>query len=153
VLIYRRLFLSLLVLVMTSGVTTAQVYRSVDESGNVIFSDSPPPEAVESSPVEIQPGPTAAQVQDAQERAEIERQQFEARRAAREAEATKQREERARRAAIVADVAARPQPGSYDDPDARAWWRHRGVRPPPSDQPSEESRAPTGDHPDFWPGQ
>jgi hypothetical protein len=144
---------SLLVLAASApGLTMAQVYRSVDEAGNVIYSDKPPPDAVESTPVEIQPGPTEAQVQEAQERVDADRQRLDAQRAAREAEEVRRREERARRAEAAA--AAQPRPGSSEDPDARAWWRHRGTRPPPlqPEQPIESPRVPTGDHPAFWPG-
>ena len=147
----HSLLLSFL-LALASGLATAQVYRSVDEKGNVIYSDKPPPDAVESTPVEIQPGPTEAQVQEAQERVEADRERLEAQRALREAEEAKRREERARRAEAAA--AAQPQPGNSEDPDARAWWRYRGARPPPlrPEQPVEGSRVPTGDHPAFRPG-
>ena len=141
----------LVLLTLAPGLTTAQVYRSVDEKGNVIYSDKPSPGAVESAPVEIQPGPTEAQVQEAQERVEAVRERFEAQRMAREADEARRREERARRAEAAAS--AQPQPGGSEDPDARAWWRHRGARPPRQPEPPiEASRAPTGDHPDFRPG-
>ena len=148
----HSLLLSFL-LALAPVLATAQVYRSVDEKGNVIYSDKPPPDAVESTPIEIQPGPTEAQVQQAQERVEADRERLEAQRVAREAEEAKRREERARRAEAAA-AAAQPRPGSSEDPDARAWWRHRGARPPPlhPEQPIESPRVPTGDHPAFWPG-
>lgn len=50
------------------GVTAQQVYRSVDQHGNVTFSSTPPPEAKEVAPVNIDAGPTPAQRQDAMER-------------------------------------------------------------------------------------
>jgi hypothetical protein len=57
------------VLLIAAAPGTAQVYRSVDESGNVTFSDQPPAGAVEVTPVEIDPGPSDEQVQAAQARA------------------------------------------------------------------------------------
>lgn len=65
---------------------SAQVYRSVDDQGQVTFSDTPPAGAVAVEPVEIAPGPSAAQVQASQERFEAERATLEALAEAREAE-------------------------------------------------------------------
>lgn len=56
----------------TSGATALgqTIYRSVDDQGQVTFSDRPPSTAVEIAPVEVLPGPDAARVQAARERQE-----------------------------------------------------------------------------------
>ena len=47
--------LILLVLLMSPGVTgAAEVYKSVDEDGNVVFTDEPP-DGVDSEPVHLEP--------------------------------------------------------------------------------------------------
>ena len=48
----------------------AQVYKSVDETGKVIYSDRPVPGAVSSEEMALEPGPGEEQVKDAQVRAE-----------------------------------------------------------------------------------
>ncbi len=53
----------------TSGVAQP-LYKSVNEQGEVTFSDSPPPSAVEVQEVQLQPGPSAAQQQESIERAQ-----------------------------------------------------------------------------------
>lgn len=52
-----------------SGNTLAQkVYESVDAEGDVTFSDTPPPpDAGKTRQIELQPGPTAAQVQESRQ--------------------------------------------------------------------------------------
>ena len=45
------------------------LYKSVNEQGEVTFSDSPPPNAVEVQEVQVQPGPSEAQQQESIERA------------------------------------------------------------------------------------
>lgn len=47
-----------------------QVFKSVDESGHVTYSSTPPQDAVKAKPVEIEPGPPAEEVNAAQQRAE-----------------------------------------------------------------------------------
>ncbi|MDX1594362.1 MAG: DUF4124 domain-containing protein [Gammaproteobacteria bacterium] len=89
----------------------AEVYRSVDESGHVTFSDSPPADAVEVAPVEIEPGPSEAEVRAAHERLEAGREQLAAMKAAREAEREREREARLQRLEELAlRNAARPAP-------------------------------------------
>ena len=145
-------------LLLLPTVLHAQVYRSVDEAGNVTFSDNPPEGAVEVAPVEIPPGPPADQVREAQERAEANRLQLDQLRSEREAEEAKRREERLRRLEEQAlRNAARPQspPASADgDPDARAWWRYYGQPVVPSPRPPIDRprpRPPGGDHPAYRP--
>ena len=136
---------------------SAQVYRSVDEQGNVIFSDSPPDDAVEVAPVEIRPGPDDTQVRATRERLDAQREALESREAGRAAEEARRREERLRqREAQAQRQAAQPAPSEASDPDARAWW-YRGQQPPPRPRPpiarppAERPRPPGGDHPAFRP--
>ncbi len=49
----RLLLLSLLLAIPMAA--AAQIYRSVDEQGNVVFSDQPPPAGSEGEQVELQP--------------------------------------------------------------------------------------------------
>ncbi len=104
----------------------AQVYRSVDEAGNVTFSDAPPADAVEVTPVEIEPGPSAEALQAAQERAEVARQQLELQREARAAEEKRAHEARMRRLeeeALRASLKPLPLPPSEP---ARPTWNFYG---------------------------
>jgi hypothetical protein len=55
-------------LLVSSALASAQVYRSVDEQGNVTYSAEPPADAREVEPVEIQPGPSEAQQREAERR-------------------------------------------------------------------------------------
>ena len=99
------------VLLIAAGSGAAQVYRSVDESGNVTFSDQPPAGAVEVTPVEIDPGPSDEQVQAAQERLEASREQLESIQQEREAAEERAREVRLQRLEEEAlRAAARPSP-------------------------------------------
>ena len=52
----------------TSGVAQP-LYKSVNEQGEVTFSDSPSPSAVEVQEIQLQPGPSEAQQQESIERA------------------------------------------------------------------------------------
>jgi len=51
-------------LLLGSGAWAQSLYKSVDEQGQVTFSDSPPANAVNVEQVEVQPGPTAVQQQE-----------------------------------------------------------------------------------------
>ena len=146
-----------LALLIASTPAFTQVYRSVDEQGNVIFSDSPPEDAVEVTPVEIRPGPDDTQVRATRERLDAQREALESREAERAAEEARRREERLRqREAQAQRQAAQPASSEASDPDARAWW-YRGQQPPPRPQPpiarppAERPRPPGGDHPAFRP--
>lgn len=48
----RLLLLALIALPLAAS---AQIYRTVDENGNVVFSDTPPPEGASGEKVELQP--------------------------------------------------------------------------------------------------
>lgn len=62
-------------LLLANVVMAQQVFKSVDESGRVTYSPSPPQDAVKANPVEIEPGPSTEQVNAAQQRAEQMKQQ------------------------------------------------------------------------------
>ncbi|MCP4996259.1 MAG: DUF4124 domain-containing protein [Gammaproteobacteria bacterium] len=89
----RTLWIMLLLIVSTIA-TAEKVYKSVDESGNVTYSSSPPENAVNSKSVTIPPGPTDEQKSEAGKRAESTAEQAEAMRQDR-MEAQKQRAEAA----------------------------------------------------------
>lgn len=55
-------------LLLVGADASAQVYRSVDEQGNVTYSNEPPADAREVEPVEIKPGPSKAQQREAERR-------------------------------------------------------------------------------------
>ncbi len=48
--------------------TSAEVYKWVDEAGNVHYSDQPPPQEYESEEMILEPAPSADDVREAQER-------------------------------------------------------------------------------------
>ena len=48
------------VYLFASGVIAQSLYKSVNEHGEVTFSDSPPPNAVEVQEIQVQPGPSEA---------------------------------------------------------------------------------------------
>jgi Domain of unknown function (DUF4124) len=59
----------MLCLAMQAGTVAAgQIYRSVDAEGNVTFSSQPPANSVTVDQVSVQPGPSEAAQQEAQER-------------------------------------------------------------------------------------
>lgn len=62
------IYLAIAFLVASGLVSAQQVYRSVDEQGNVTYSQEPPEDAREVEPVDIRPGPTKAEQREAQER-------------------------------------------------------------------------------------
>lgn len=51
--------LLLLALLLVPPGITAQIYRTTDEQGNVVFTDTPPPEGAEREEVQLQPTNTA----------------------------------------------------------------------------------------------
>jgi len=74
----RSLKLNLMILLLLTPwlVSAEEVYRSVNERGQVTFTDTPPPD----QPVEVielQPGPSERSVQEAQAREEALRKQLE----------------------------------------------------------------------------
>jgi len=62
-----RLFF-ITVCLTSSSVIAEPVYKSVNEKGEVTFSDSPPPAAVDVQQIQVQPAPTESQVQEGQAR-------------------------------------------------------------------------------------
>ena len=65
----RYLLTSILVYLSVGAVYAGSLYKSVNDQGEVTFSDSPPESAEEIETIEIQPGPTEAQRRESAERA------------------------------------------------------------------------------------
>jgi len=65
---FFRFFFSLLFLGCAHALA-GEVYKSVDAAGNVTYSTTPPADAVEVQAVDLPPGPSEQQVQEAVERA------------------------------------------------------------------------------------
>ena len=109
-----------LVLAPLPGV--AQVYRSVDESGRVTFSDKPPENAVEVEPVEIAPGPSEEQVRESQARAEANLEMLDTLRTTRQEASDREHEARMQRLqeeALRASI--KPPPQQPAEPTRRRW--------------------------------
>ena len=58
----------LAVCLFSNGAVAEKIYRSVDEKGEVTFSDEPPPTAVDIEQVEVQPAPTESEHRESVER-------------------------------------------------------------------------------------
>ena len=63
-----KVYCSVMLLFFASGVAAQPLYKSVNEQGEVTFSDSPVPNAVEVQEIEVQPGPSEAQQRESAER-------------------------------------------------------------------------------------
>ena len=51
----------LAICLFSTGAVAEKIYRSVDQQGEVTFSDEPPPNAMDVEQVEVQPAPTEAE--------------------------------------------------------------------------------------------
>jgi cell pole-organizing protein PopZ len=58
----------IVIALFASSVIAQPLYKSVNAQGEVTFSDSPPPNAVELEEIQVQPGPSEAQLQESAER-------------------------------------------------------------------------------------
>lgn len=67
----------LLTLALPSLASGGEVYRMVDESGQVIFTDTPPSNATDMERIPLPPGPSAASVREAEAREEAIRRELE----------------------------------------------------------------------------
>ena len=64
----KKWYLMAVLMAVVSGlVTAAEVYKSVDEAGNVTYSSEPPEDSVKVDNVEVAPGPSEESVKKAQE--------------------------------------------------------------------------------------
>ena len=63
-----KVYSSVILLFFTSCVVAQPLYKSVNEQGEVTFSDSPLPNAVEVEEIEVQAGPSEAQQRESAER-------------------------------------------------------------------------------------
>ncbi len=64
----QLMLLPALLFVSQAAMAEGTLYKSVDQKGNVTYSDSPPKDAVVSKPVAVDPGPSADQVRAAEKR-------------------------------------------------------------------------------------
>ena len=60
----------LAICLFSNGVVAEKIYRSVDNKGEVTFSDEPPPTAVDVKQIDVKPAPTEAQHRESVERVE-----------------------------------------------------------------------------------
>ena len=98
----KRYLIAVLMAVVSGLVTAAEVYKSVDEAGNVTYSAEPPEDSVKVENVKVAPGPSEESIKKAQESHEKTKQtanaiakenkELDAKRAAAEAEEAKNQE-------------------------------------------------------------
>lgn len=88
--VIRGLSLSVALLLLSTAVMGEEIYRTVDDEGNVTYTDQPPTGKQKAEKVELPPGPSPESIQESQERnREIDK-------AANEAERRRQSQEQAR---------------------------------------------------------
>lgn len=114
--------------------------KSVDESGNVTYSDRPTSDAVSSTEVSIQPGPSQSEIDAAKQRADQMKEQADQAQAEREAATKKQAMER------KATEVRKPEPESVEASGYPAYKKPARPTPPIARPPTSGS-----DHPDFQP--
>ena len=146
----NRLFIALstftFLLILQSAVFGQQFYKWTDENGNVRYSDSPPAQEAAVSTVDIAPGPTEAQKQQAEDRLNQQTRASEDYRSRREAEEAARASEKKKPAAETTIV----QEEKEDDSGSRNARRcQKGdigwpcTRPPPANLPSNPIYRPT----------
>jgi hypothetical protein len=64
----KQIYLIFLGLIVVSISLQAEIFQSVDENGNVVFTDSPPADAINYEKVEIAPAPSQESISDTMER-------------------------------------------------------------------------------------
>ncbi|ODB84303.1 hypothetical protein A3193_15950 [Candidatus Thiodiazotropha endoloripes] len=64
----KKLYPLVIVVLLLPWTLTAEVYRTVDEDGNVTYTDSPPADPKKVEKIEIQPGPSKESISDTMER-------------------------------------------------------------------------------------
>jgi hypothetical protein len=64
----KQIYLIFLGLIVVSISIQAEIFQSVDENGNVVFTDSPPADATNVEKVEIDPAPSQESISDTMER-------------------------------------------------------------------------------------
>lgn len=128
-----------------SYASSQEVYRTVDESGEVTYSDTPPAPDAKSNIVDLPPPPSQQRVEEAKQRAEQERQmsnQLEQERRHLENERKAERERRANQATRQESTAPLGRVGRYPY-----------ALPPDHDLPDVPIAVPgPGDHPIYAPG-
>lgn len=139
-------------LVVTCASANEAVYKSVDETGAVTYSATPPKDAVASKPVAIEPGPSAAEQQAAEQRAESKIQQAEEEVAKREL--AQQRAADAQAAAAEAAAAEKTQESvePVETSTGVVYSNERPILPILPISPPGTHDPNSGDHPVYDPG-
>jgi len=119
----------LAICLFSTGAVAEKIYRSVDEKGEVTFSDEPPPTAVDVEQVEVQPAPTEAEHRESVERVKRMESQADEMGAAR-AERTPQAPQQ-----LPEEVQPTETIQNYDDPYRRD--PRRNVIRPGGDRPAQ----------------
>lgn len=129
---------------LSSSVFADKVIKSVDESGNVIYSDKAVVNSVSSERVPLQPGPSEADVKQAQESLERTRKLNEEMQQSRKSLEQERKDEKAKQ------VKSEPAPVVNEPSGYPSYHRplEPGLPPPPIDPPGSN----TGDHPAYQPG-
>ena len=144
----KPLFLTTL-LVVSCATANEAVFKSVDETGAVTYSSTPPNDAVASKPVAIEPGPSVAEQQAAEQRAESKIQRAE--------EEVAKREEAQQRAADAQAAAAKEAAAekaleSVEPVETSTGVVYSDERPVLPIVPPGAHDPNTGDHPVYNPG-
>jgi hypothetical protein len=125
-----------------------QIYKSVDERGVVTYSQSPPPGAVDSEPVEVAPGPSREAQEAARDRVQAQQQYVDE---ARDERLEREKAARERAAAEPPGQAKPESPAEAADPNAPGWYPGYPNRPgPPHRYPPVEAPG-KGEHPAYRP--
>lgn len=95
-----RIILLLALMLFPVGTTLAQIYKWVDEDGNVHYGDCPPPEC-KSKQIETAPGPSEEDIQRSRERTERLIREQKQREEARKLEREMKRKEMKQRKAVI----------------------------------------------------
>ena len=98
-----------------------QIYKSVDKEGNVTYSMTPLQDAAQVQPVDLPPGPSEQQVQEAKERADQTQQSVEEM-----SEQRRQRDQEVRDRREQARQEAKEETARTEEPDDRYYGYRRG---------------------------
>jgi len=141
--------LAALTMSLVSGSVCSQaVYKSVDESGNVIYSDAPPESAVVTKAVEVPPGPSEESIEQAREEvAKVSKR-------ADELEENRLQKEQARRAEERQRQQQAQTPPPYDGREygTSPYWYPAYPAYPSRPHHPYPPHYPGGDHPAYRPG-
>jgi hypothetical protein len=134
---------------LSGGVYSQSVYKSVDESGNVIFSDAPPESAVITEAVDVPPGPSEESIEQAREEVkEVSKRadELEERRLQKEQARRAEERERQQQTWIA------PPAESREDNPSPYWYPAYPAYPSRPHRPYPP-QYPGSDHPAYTPGR